>query len=72
MHRIVMQRVSWIASAIVLVPVLGAVAADSPDELESIVVVGQKENESLQKAPEAITAISSTATVSGPLLCKLV
>jgi iron complex outermembrane recepter protein len=59
MHRIVMQRVSWIASAIVLFPIVGAVAADSPDELESIVVVGQKENESLQKAPEAITAIST-------------
>ncbi len=59
MHRIVMQRVSWIAIAIVLFPALGAVAADSPDELEPIIVVGQKENESLQKAPEAITAISS-------------
>ncbi|HEX4153241.1 MAG TPA: TonB-dependent receptor [Steroidobacteraceae bacterium] len=40
-------------------PVAGAVAADSPDELESIVVVGQKENQSLQKAPEAITALSA-------------
>jgi iron complex outermembrane receptor protein len=42
-----------------LFPVAGAVAADSPDELESIVVVGQKENQSLQKAPEAITALSA-------------
>ena len=61
MHRIVMQRVSWIAAATALFPAVGAVAADSPDELESIVVVGQKENESLQRAPEAITALSAEA-----------
>src|SRR6202789_2500601 len=59
MHRIVMHRGSWIATAIVLFPAVGAVAADSPEQLAPIVVVGQKENESLQKAPEAITAISS-------------
>lgn len=60
MHRTVTHRISWISCAIVLFPALSAVAADS-DELESIVVVGQKENESLQRAPEAITAISGDA-----------
>jgi iron complex outermembrane receptor protein len=46
------------SSAIVLCPVVGAAASASSDELEPIVVVGQKENQDLQKAPEAITAIS--------------
>src|ERR1700678_2016698 len=59
MHRTMTRRITWILGAIVLVPVVGTAVADSGDELESIVVVGQKENESLQKAPEAITAIST-------------
>src|ERR1700723_1934303 len=61
MHRTMTQRITWIMSAIVLVPVVGTAVADSGDELESIVVVGQKENQNLQKAPEAITAISADA-----------
>lgn len=60
MLRTMTQRVSWIFSAIVLFPVTGAVAADA-DELQMIVVVGQKENQTLQRAPEAITAISGDA-----------
>lgn len=60
MHRTLMPRVSWILSAITLLPSLG-MAAEASDELESIVVVGQKENESLQRAPEAITALSADA-----------
>src|ERR1700676_4350741 len=58
MQRTVTQSVSWILSAIVLLPVLGAVAAES-DELESIGVVGEKENQDIQRAPEAITALSA-------------
>jgi iron complex outermembrane recepter protein len=61
MHRTMTRRITWILGAIVLVPVVGTAVADSGDELESIVVVGQKENQSLQKAPEAITAISAEA-----------
>ena len=57
MHR-TMKSVTWMLSGIVLIPAVAAVAADSSDELAPIVVVGQKENESLQRAPEAITAIS--------------
>lgn len=59
MHRTVTQRISWISSALIVLPFVGAVAAESSDELESIVVVGQKENEDLQRAPEAITALSA-------------
>jgi iron complex outermembrane recepter protein len=61
MHRTVTQRITCLSSAIVLFSVVGYAVADSSDELESIVVVGQKENESLQKAPEAITALSADA-----------
>ena len=62
MLRTVTQRASWISSAIFLLPAAGAVAADSDsDELQTIVVVGQKENQTLQRAPEAITAISGEA-----------
>ena len=39
-------------------PIAGAAAADAPDQLEYIIVVGQKENLGLQLAPEAITAIT--------------
>jgi iron complex outermembrane receptor protein len=61
MLRSVAQRVSWVSGVVALLPVAAALATDTSDELEAIVVVGQKENESLQKAPEAITAISGTA-----------
>jgi iron complex outermembrane receptor protein len=44
---------------ILLAPVVGVAASDSPDQLEAIVVVGQKENQEIQRAPEAITALSA-------------
>jgi iron complex outermembrane receptor protein len=44
-----------------LAPLMQAVAADTSDQLESIVVVGQKENQGLQMAPEAITALPAEA-----------
>ena len=52
------QRVSWIMGGILLAPMMG-VAADSgsSDQLESIIVVGQKENQGIERAPEAITAL---------------
>ena len=59
MLRTVTRRVSWISSALVLFPVTGAAAAG--DELETVVVVGQKENQTLQLAPEAITALTGDA-----------
>src|SRR5579859_1007420 len=59
MLRTLTRRISWVSS-IVALPLAGAVAADSPDnQLETIVVVGQQENQSLQLAPEAITALSA-------------
>ncbi|HUE10143.1 MAG TPA: hypothetical protein VMQ54_04365, partial [Steroidobacteraceae bacterium] len=42
-----------------LAPMVGVAIADSPGQLESIIVVGQKENTGLQVAPEAITAITA-------------
>jgi iron complex outermembrane receptor protein len=65
MHLTLKQRVSWILGTVLLVPAVGAASTDSTsssnssDELESIIVVGQKENQGLQRAPEAITAISA-------------
>jgi iron complex outermembrane receptor protein len=44
---------------ILLAPVVGVAASDSADQLEGIVVVGQKENQEIQRAPEAITALSA-------------
>ena len=58
MLRNVTQRLSWISSAFALLPAMGA-AADPGEALQTIVVVGQKENENLERAPEAITALSS-------------
>jgi iron complex outermembrane receptor protein len=46
---------------ILLAPVVGAAATDPSDQLESIVVVGQKENQGLQVTPEAITALPAEA-----------
>jgi iron complex outermembrane recepter protein len=40
-------------------PLAGAMADAPDDQLQTIVVVGQKENQSLQLAPEAITALSA-------------
>ena len=59
MRRIGNQRVSWIVGGILSASVVGNAVADSSDQLESIVVVGQKENLGIQQAPEAITALSS-------------
>src|ERR1700682_2226986 len=57
MRRTGNQRVSWIMGGILLAPVVGVAASDSSDQLESIIVVGQKENQEIQRAPEAITAL---------------
>jgi iron complex outermembrane receptor protein len=46
---------------LLLAPLAGAATPDASDQLESIVVVGQKENQSLQVAPEAITALPAEA-----------
>ncbi|MGA2189662.1 MAG: TonB-dependent receptor [Steroidobacteraceae bacterium] len=55
-------NVAWILCGSLLAPVLGAAAAsDSPDQLEGIIVVGQKENQGIQQAPEAITALPADA-----------
>src|SRR5579863_3386118 len=52
------QRVSWIMGGILLAPMMGAAAdSGSSDQLESIIVVGQKENQGIERAPEAITAL---------------
>ena len=59
MRRTGNQTVSWIMGGILLAPVVGVAASDSPDQLEAIVVVGQKENQEIQRAPEAITALSA-------------
>ncbi len=59
MQRTGKQRASWIVGGIMLITAIAAAAADTSDELESIIVVGQKENQGLQKAPEAITALSA-------------
>src|ERR1700693_2811572 len=59
MRRIGNQRISWIMGGILIAPVVGAAGANSPDQLESIIVVGQKENLGIEKAPEAITAITA-------------
>ncbi|MGO8855974.1 MAG: TonB-dependent receptor [Steroidobacteraceae bacterium] len=59
MQRTGNQRVSWIVGVILLAPVVGVAASDSSDQLEGIVVVGQKENQEIQRAPEAITALSA-------------
>jgi iron complex outermembrane receptor protein len=59
MRRTGNQRVSWIVGGILIAPVIGAAPTDSPDQLEGIIVVGQKENQEIQRAPEAITALSA-------------
>jgi iron complex outermembrane recepter protein len=57
MHRTRKLRVSWIVGGLLVAPVVGAATAESQDQLADIVVVGQKENQELQRAPEAITAL---------------
>src|SRR5580692_12429947 len=58
MCRTLHRTVSWILGGVLLAPV-AAMAADSEtsDQLESIIVVGQKENQGIERAPEAITAL---------------
>src|SRR3982074_868166 len=51
------NQISWIMSAILLAPMVGLAASDSSDQLESIIVVGQKENHEIQRAPEALPAL---------------
>ena len=55
------QRASWIVGGILLAPVAGAATSDSTDQLQTIVVVGQKENLGIENAPEAITALTADA-----------
>jgi iron complex outermembrane receptor protein len=57
MHRSAKLRIAWIAGGILVTPVVRAASTDAGDQLESIVVVGQKENQGIQRAPEAITAL---------------
>jgi iron complex outermembrane receptor protein len=57
MRRTGNRRVSWIMGGILFAPMVGVAASDSSDQLESIIVVGQKENQEIQRAPEAITAL---------------
>jgi iron complex outermembrane receptor protein len=57
MHRTRKLRVFWIVGGLLVAPVVGAATADSQDQLADIVVVGQKENIEIQRAPEAITAL---------------
>jgi iron complex outermembrane recepter protein len=60
MRRTGNQTLSWIMGGILIAPVAGAAGSDS-DQLEGIVVVGQKENQGIQRAPEAITALPAEA-----------
>ena len=57
MRRTGNQRLAWIMGGILSAPMVGVAAADPTDQLEGIVVVGQKENQGIQRAPEAITAL---------------
>src|ERR1700677_4291274 len=59
MHRSARELVACLVGGLLSVPALGGPAADPSDQLEQIVVVGQKENQEIQRAPEAITAISA-------------
>jgi iron complex outermembrane receptor protein len=60
MRRTGNQTLLWIMGGILIAPVAGAAGSDS-DQLEGIVVVGQKENQGIQRAPEAITALPAEA-----------
>src|ERR1700722_14681229 len=50
MRRTRKLRVSWIVGGLLAAPVVGAATAESQDQLADIVVVGQKENQELQRA----------------------
>jgi iron complex outermembrane receptor protein len=51
------QQVSWILAGVLVASATVAADTDPDDRLESIVVVGQKENLGIQRTPEAITAL---------------
>lgn len=57
MRRTGNQTVSWVMGGILIAPVVATAASESSDQLEGIIVVGQKENIGIQRAPEAITAL---------------
>jgi iron complex outermembrane recepter protein len=59
MRRIATPIISCLLGGLLGVPAIGASATDTPDQLEQIIVVGQKENQGIERAPEAITAISA-------------
>jgi iron complex outermembrane recepter protein len=61
MHLILRHELAWILGMMLTAPVVAAGASDQEDQLESIVVVGQKENQTIQRAPEAITALPADA-----------
>ncbi len=61
MRRIGIHRISWVLGSVMVAPFAAAAPADPSDEIQSIIVVGQKENQTLQRAPEAITALSADA-----------
>ncbi|HMD75436.1 MAG TPA: TonB-dependent receptor plug domain-containing protein, partial [Steroidobacteraceae bacterium] len=57
MRRTRNQTRSLIIGGILLAPLAAAATTDPNGQLESIVVVGQKENLGIEKAPEAISAL---------------
>ena len=61
MRRTRNRRASWIVGGMLLAPLAGAAAPDTSDQLESIIVVGQKENLGIENTPEAITALTADA-----------
>jgi iron complex outermembrane receptor protein len=56
-HRTMNQQASWILAGVLVASAAVAADTDPDDRLESIVVVGQKENLGIQRTPEAITAL---------------
>jgi len=51
------QQVSWIVAGVLVASAAVAADTDPDDRLESIIVVGQKENLGIERTPEAITAL---------------
>ncbi len=63
MRRTGNKTLAWLVSGILIAPWAAAVEIepaddDSLDKLETIIIVGQKENLWIQRAPEAITSVS--------------
>ncbi len=61
MHGTRNLKVCWIVGGVLVSSVGWAAATDANDQLEGIVVVGQKENQGIQRSPEAITALPAEA-----------